>query len=200
MGQLEVDLGTDMSIILTWTRTDELRSTGRMLPTSRAGASHGGRVHALRPAQAGRLGRHRPGGLEVRPGCGCPWAALLLLVLVRPRPLGVLRASLRAGALLGVVTAGMTLTFGRRDPTASSAPPARWSSSARSGVAVVRYPRVGRAWALVAAVGAVPDPAVGGGSADPVGVAFALVAAGCWRRTSCSRRRSATRSRASPDS
>ena len=108
------------------------------------------------------------------------WAALLLLVLVRPRPSAFTRASLRAGALLGVVTAGMTLTFMAAVTRLPLGTASALEFLGPLGVAVVRTRGVGRAWALVAAVGVLCLTQPWAGSADTVGVAFALVAAGCW--------------------
>ena len=76
------------------------------------------------------------------------WAGVLLLVLVRPRPSAFTRSSLLACVALGVVTAGLTHALhGRGRPAAARAPPARWSSSARSAW---RWPAAGAARRLLA--------------------------------------------------
>ena len=108
------------------------------------------------------------------------WAGLLLLVIVRPRPSAFSRETLRAGAALGVVTAGVTLLF----MAAVARLPLGMASALEFlgplGVAVVRSHGVARAWALVAAGGVLFLTQPWAGTADPVGVGFALAAAACW--------------------
>jgi inner membrane transporter RhtA len=108
------------------------------------------------------------------------WAGVLLVVIVRPRPSTFSREALRAGVALGVVTAGVTLLF----MAAVSRLPLGTASALEFlgplGVAVVRSRGVARAWALVAAVGVVCLTQPWAGTADPVGIAFALAAAVCW--------------------
>jgi inner membrane transporter RhtA len=108
------------------------------------------------------------------------WAGVLLLVIVRPRPSTFSREALRAGVALGIVTAGVTLLF----MAAVSRLPLGTASALEFlgplGVAVVRSRGVARAWALVAAVGVLCLTQPWAGTADPVGIAFALAAAVCW--------------------
>jgi inner membrane transporter RhtA len=108
------------------------------------------------------------------------WAGVILLVLVRPRPSTYSRATLRAGVVLGVVTAGVTLLF----MVALTRLPLGTASALEFlgplGVAVTRSRSVARAWALVAAGGVVCLTQPWAGAVDPAGVAFALGAAGCW--------------------
>lgn len=108
------------------------------------------------------------------------WAGVLLLVIVRPRPSAFSRETLRAGAALGVVTAGVTLLF----MAAVARLPLGMASALEFlgplGVAVVRSHGVARAWALVAAGGVLFLTQPWAGTADPVGVGFALAAAACW--------------------
>jgi inner membrane transporter RhtA len=108
------------------------------------------------------------------------WAGALLLVLVRPRVSAFTSQDLVACAALGVVTAGVTILF-----MASVARLPLGTASALEflgplGVAVARGRGEARAWGLVAAGGVVLLTEPWHGAADPVGVACALGAAGCW--------------------
>ena len=108
------------------------------------------------------------------------WAGVLLLVVVRPRPSAFSREALRAGVALGVVTAGVTLLFMAAVDRLPRGTASALEFLGPLGVAVVRSRGVGRAWALVAAVGVLCLTQPWAGSADPVGIAFALAAAVCW--------------------
>jgi inner membrane transporter RhtA len=108
------------------------------------------------------------------------WAGVLMLVIGRPRRSDFTRSGLLASVMLGVVIAGVTLLF-----MASVARLPLGMASALEflgplGVAVARG-RTGRfTWPLLAAVGVVLLTQPWTGTADPVGVAFALAAACCW--------------------
>ena len=108
------------------------------------------------------------------------WAGVLMLVVVRPRPSAFSRETLAAGAALGIVTAGVTLLF----MAAVARLPLGMASALEFlgplGVAVVRSHGVARAWAVVAAGGVLFLTQPWTGTADLVGVAFALAAAACW--------------------
>jgi inner membrane transporter RhtA len=108
------------------------------------------------------------------------WAGVLLIVVVRPRPSAFSREALRAGVALGVVTAGVTLLFMAAVERLPLGTASALEFLGPLGVAVVRSRGVARAWALVAAVGVLCLTQPWAGSADPVGVAFALAAAVCW--------------------
>jgi inner membrane transporter RhtA len=108
------------------------------------------------------------------------WAGVLLLVVVRPRLSAFSREALRAGVALGVVTAGVTLLFMAAVDRLPLGTASALEFLGPLGVAVVRSRGVGRAWALVAAAGVLCLTQPWAGSADPVGVAFALAAAVCW--------------------
>jgi len=108
------------------------------------------------------------------------WAGVLLLIIVRPRRSMFTGASLTACVALGLVTAGVTMLF-----MASVARLPLGTASALEflgplGVAVARGRGAGRLWALVAAAGVLLLTEPWHGAADPVGMAFALGAAGCW--------------------
>jgi len=108
------------------------------------------------------------------------WAGVLLLVVVRPRPSAFSREALRAGVALGVVTAGVTLLFMAAVERLPLGTASALEFLGPLGVAVVRSRGVARGWALVAAVGVLCLTQPWAGTADPVGVAFALAAAACW--------------------
>lgn len=108
------------------------------------------------------------------------WAGVLLLVVVRPSPSAFSREALRAGVALGVVTAGVTLLFMAAVERLPLGTASALEFLGPLGVAVVRTRSVGRAWALVAAVGVLCLTQPWAGNADPVGVGFALAAAVCW--------------------
>lgn len=108
------------------------------------------------------------------------WAAVLILVVVRPRLSTFSREALVSGALLGVATGGVTLFF----MAAVARLPLGTASAIEFlgplGVAVVRSRGLARAWAVVAAAGVLCLTQPWAGGTDPVGVAFALAAAACW--------------------
>jgi inner membrane transporter RhtA len=108
------------------------------------------------------------------------WAALLLLVLVRPRPSAFGRETLLAGVALGVVTSGMTLLFMVALTRLPLGTAAALEFLGPLGVAVLRSRGIARAWALVAAGGVLCLTQPWDGTVDVVGVAFALGAAVCW--------------------
>ncbi|WP_435741964.1 EamA family transporter [Nocardioides sp. SYSU DS0663] len=108
------------------------------------------------------------------------WAAALFLLIVRPRPSTYSREALIAGVALGVVTGSVTLLF----MAAVERIPLGMASALEFlgplGVAVARSKSAGRLWAVVAAGGVLCLTQPWGGTADPVGVAFAFAAAFCW--------------------
>jgi inner membrane transporter RhtA len=108
------------------------------------------------------------------------WAGVLLLVIVRPRPASFSRESLVAGVALGVVTAGVTILFMQAVARLPLGTASALEFLGPLGVAVARSRGAGRRWALVAAAGVLCLTQPWAGTADPVGVGFALAAAGCW--------------------
>jgi len=108
------------------------------------------------------------------------WAGVLMLAIVRPRRTDFSRAALRAGIALGVVTACLTLLFMAAVARIPLGTASALEFLGPLGVAMARSRGAGRAWALLAAVGVLCLTRPWGGSADPVGIAFALAAAGCW--------------------
>ncbi len=107
-------------------------------------------------------------------------AGLLLLVLIRPRLRAFSAADLRAAALLGLATAGATVLFmaavGRLPLGTASA----IEFLGPLGVAVARGRRRAAWWPVLAGIGVVLLTAPWRGTADLLGVAFALGAAVCW--------------------
>ena len=113
-------------------------------------------------------------------GLRLAWAGVLLLVLVRPRPSSFSRRGLAASVALGAVTAAMTMCF-----MASVARLPMGTASALEflgplGVAVARSRGSAKIWPAIAAAGVVLLTEPWHGATDPVGIAFALTAAGCW--------------------
>jgi inner membrane transporter RhtA len=108
------------------------------------------------------------------------WAAVLLLVLVRPRRSTFSREGLRAGTALGVATAGVTLLFMAAVARLPLGTASALEFLGPLGVALVRSRGAGRAWAVLAAVGVLCLTRPWTGDADPLGVALALGAACCW--------------------
>ena len=113
------------------------------------------------------------------------WAALILLVAVRPRPWRFRRPILLAAVALGVVTAGVTMLFMEAVARMPLGTASALEFLGPLGVAVARagVRQGGRRrllWPGLAAAGVLvlTHPWQGGGS--PLGIAFALGAAACW--------------------
>ena len=113
------------------------------------------------------------------------WAAVILLVAVRPRPWRFRRPILLATVALGVVTAGVTMLFMAAIARLPLGTASALEFLGPLGVAVARAGgrQGGRRrllWPGLAAAGVLllTHPWQGGGS--PLGVAFALGAAVCW--------------------
>ena len=125
-------------------------------------------------------------GLAERLGAGgVAWlrlvcAAVVLVAALRPWRLSLSRSALSTCVALGIATAGLTMLFMAAAVRLPLGTASALEFLGPLGVAVVRGSGAGRLWALVAAAGvlALTEPWHGG--ADPLGVAFALGAAGCW--------------------
>lgn len=109
------------------------------------------------------------------------WAGLLLVTVVRPRPWRFSRRILIAAVLLGVVTAGVTMLFMAAVARLPLGTAAALEFLGPLSVAVART-RGGRLllWPALAAAGVLLLTQPWQGGADPVGIACALGAAGCW--------------------
>jgi inner membrane transporter RhtA len=108
------------------------------------------------------------------------WAGVLLLVLVRPRPSAFTRSSLLACVALGVVTAGLTMFFMAAVARLPLGTASALEFLGPLGVAVARGRRHTLIWPVLAAVGVVLLTEPWHGTADPVGIVFALSAGACW--------------------
>jgi inner membrane transporter RhtA len=109
------------------------------------------------------------------------WAAVILLIAVRPRPWRFRRPILLATVALGVVTAGVTMLFMAAIARLPLGTASALEFLGPLGVAVARgRGRRRLLWPGLAAAGVLllTHPWQGGGS--PLGVAFALGAAVCW--------------------
>ncbi len=108
------------------------------------------------------------------------WAALIFIVLVRPRPSDFSPSSFRATVLLGVVTSGTALLFMAAIARLPLGTASALEFLGPLGVAVWRGRAGVRIWPVIAAVGVVFLTQPWTGEADTVGVAFALAAGVCW--------------------
>jgi inner membrane transporter RhtA len=108
------------------------------------------------------------------------WAGVILLVWVRPRPAAYTRSALLSCVALGVVTAGVTMLFMAAVERLPLGTASALEFLGPLGVAIARGRGRGRLWALVAAGGVLLLTEPWHGTADPVGVAYALGAACCW--------------------
>ena len=107
-------------------------------------------------------------------------AAVILLVLVRPRITAFSRSGLIAAIALGVVTAGLTLLFMAAVARLPLGTASALEFLGPLGVAVARARGKARLWPLPAAVGVVLLTEPWLGRIDLLGVGFALAAAACW--------------------
>nr|WP_183340889.1 EamA family transporter [Microlunatus antarcticus] len=109
------------------------------------------------------------------------WAGALFLVIGRPWRLRLSRSALGATVLLGVATASVTLLFMAAVARLPLGTASALEFLGPLGVAVARGRGTGRfVWPLFAAVGVLLLTEPWAGTADPVGVGFALAAACCW--------------------
>ncbi len=178
-----------MSINLTWTRTIRAAVLGIMIRN--ANQARAGSLMAVGSMTLVQLGLALSVPLFGQVGAmgavwmRLAWAAVILIVVVRPRPWRFRRPVLLATIALGTVTAGVTMLF-----MASIARLPLGTASALEflgplGVAVARAGNgQGGArrllWPGLAAIGVLllTHPWEGGGS--PLGVILALGAAVCW--------------------
>jgi inner membrane transporter RhtA len=107
------------------------------------------------------------------------WAGVLLLVLVRPRRAHFTRSGLLACVALGVLTAALMLLFMAAIARLPLGTASALEFLGPLGVAVARG-RGKRLWPVLAGAGVLLLTEPWHGGSDPVGVACALAAAGCW--------------------
>jgi inner membrane transporter RhtA len=108
------------------------------------------------------------------------WAGLLFLVILRPRRSTFSSRGLQAAVVLGVATAGVTMCFMAAIDRLPLGTASALEFLGPLGVAVARGHGATKLWPALAAVGIVLLTEPWHGTADPVGVAFALAAAVCW--------------------
>src|SRR3954465_6962601 len=198
-------------------RTVCVRFTGRMtrlaMPTAahapaRAGAGMAlAAIVCVQIGIAASVGLFDDVGAEGVAALRLAWAGVLLLVLVRPRPSAFSRRGLVASSVLGVVTGAMTLCFMAAVARLPLGTASALEFLGPLGVAIARGRGSVKLWPAIAAVGVLLLTEPWQGGADPGGSPPALApgaprggSGARWpprragRRTSCSRRRSATRS------
>ena len=125
------------------------------------------------------------GLIDVLGVAGAAWlrlsiAALVLLVVVRPRRAHFTREALGTTLALGVATGGITLLFMAAIERLPLGTASALEFLGPLGVAVVRGRGASRAFPLLALVGVLLLTEPWSGSVDLLGVAFALGAAVCW--------------------
>jgi inner membrane transporter RhtA len=108
------------------------------------------------------------------------WAGLLLLVLIRPRPSWYSRTGFLTCVVLGIVTAGLTMTFMAAVARLPLGTASALEFLGPLGVAVARGRGGAKVWPVLAAVGVVLLTRPWSGLVDLVGVGFALAAAVLW--------------------
>jgi inner membrane transporter RhtA len=109
------------------------------------------------------------------------WAGVLMLVIVRPRAASFTRSTFLVAALLGVVTASVTMLFMAAVDRIPLGTASALEFLGPLGVAVAHGKGAGRVlWPGLAAAGVVLLTQPWAGTVDPIGVLFALGAALCW--------------------
>ncbi len=108
------------------------------------------------------------------------WGALILIVLVRPRPSDFSPSAFRATVLLGAATSGTALFFMAAIDRLPLGSASALEFLGPLGIAIWRGSGGGKIWPIIAAAGVVCLTEPWSGEADAVGVAFALAAAACW--------------------
>ena len=112
------------------------------------------------------------------------WAGVIFLLVGRPWQLRFSRQAFVACVLLGLATGGVTLLFMQAVARLPLGMASALEFLGPLGVAVARSDRAQGSrrllWPLLAAIGVVLLTRPWSGTADPVGVAFALAAACCW--------------------
>ncbi|MET0863164.1 MAG: EamA family transporter [Nakamurella sp.] len=108
------------------------------------------------------------------------WAGVLLFAIVRPRPSSFTRSSFLTCVALGVVTAALTMLFMAAVARLPLATASALEFLGPLGVAVARGRRASKVWPALAGIGVLLLTEPWQGSADLIGVLFALAAAACW--------------------
>jgi inner membrane transporter RhtA len=109
------------------------------------------------------------------------WAGVLMLVIVRPRAAAFTRSTFLACVALGVVTASVTMLFMAALDRIPLGTASALEFLGPLGVAVVHGKGSARlVWPGLAGLGVILLTEPWQGTVDPVGVLYALAAAGCW--------------------
>jgi inner membrane transporter RhtA len=162
------------------------RFTGRMTRLASANSARTGAGMAVAAMVCVQIGIAASVGLfdDVGPAGAAAlrlaWAGVLLVVLVRPRPSAFTRRGLVASAVLGVVTAAMTLCYMGAVARLPLGTASAIEFLGPLGVAIARGRGATKVWPAVAAVGVLLLTEPWHGAADAEGIAFALAAAIGW--------------------
>lgn len=109
------------------------------------------------------------------------WAGLILLAVARPAVRSIPRGALGPAVLLGLISGAMTLAFLAAVDRLPLGTAAAIEFLGPLGVAVVRSARARDLWwPVLAGLGIVSLTEPWTGTTDVLGVAYALIAAGCW--------------------
>ena len=109
------------------------------------------------------------------------WAGVLFLIIGRPWRVRYTRSAIVASILLGIATGSVTLLFMEAVARLPLGTASALEFLGPLGVAVASGRGAGRfIWPLFAGAGVLLLTEPWAGTADPVGVAFALAAAACW--------------------
>ena len=108
------------------------------------------------------------------------WAAILLLLIARPRPSDFTGSTFRACVVLGIVTASTTMLFMAAVARLPLGTASALEFLGPLTVAIVRGRGGVKIWPVIAAIGVVLLTQPWTGEADPIGVAFALAAGVSW--------------------
>ncbi len=109
------------------------------------------------------------------------WAGVLMLLIVRPRAAAFTRSTFLACVALGVVTASVTMLFMAALDRIPLGTASALEFLGPLGVAVVHGKGSARlVWPGLAGLGVILLTEPWQGTVDPVGVLYALAAAGCW--------------------
>jgi len=170
-----------LSRIFAWTRTVRVCSYEQVLTTTRSGAAMAiASMLCVQLGLAASVGLFDQIGPEGAAWLRLAWAGVLFLVIVRPRPSSFTRSSFLTCVALGVVTACLTMLFMAAVARLPLGTASALEFLGPLGVAVARGRRSSKVWPALATVGVLLLTEPWQGTADLVGVLYALGAAACW--------------------
>lgn len=108
------------------------------------------------------------------------WAAVILVLIARPWKLKFTRNTLLICALLGLATAGMTVSFMKSVETIPLGTASALEFMGPLAVAIIQGRGSARWWAVIAALGVLGLTEPWHGAVDLTGVLYALGGAVCW--------------------